>query len=195
MFVLFIFLMFLTALSQKKTPTIKTEDVLPTNVPIARPSIQPNKTINPLQEVVAGVTTQEDVEKIPGIKKVSEQNGTARYILPSIINVRPHEINTRGGIATDERIVLPEIEGQTGFTTISSVVEKYGQPERILSGSTFYGDFVSRYLYPKKGLLFVVNTNTNEVFEILHFQPMELTDFVKNYSNETSVVLKGKEEF
>ncbi len=192
---IFVLLMFLGAISQKGTPVKNDEQILPTKVPIGRPESRSNKPINDLQNVIAGVTTQEDVKKIPGIVVVSETNTSGVYALPSIINSRPHKISTRAGFAVDERIVLPEREGQEGFATISSITEKYGQPERVLAGSSFYGDYTSRYLYPAKGLFFIVNTNTNEVFEILHFTPMNLADFVNNYPEETTTIPRGVEAF
>jgi hypothetical protein len=170
------------------------QELTPTPAPIGRPNTQSDKLVNDLQNVVVEKTTDEEIEKISGVKLVSSIGNKKTYEISSIINSRPHQITTTNGLASGERIIIPVYQAQTGFVAVSEVIEKYGQPEKITMGS-FYGDYTSRYLYPTKGINFTVNTNTNEVLEIFHYSFMSVPDFEKKFPEEIREVRKGEERF
>lgn len=188
------FLILITVLPIKTPIQTPNDQITPTLVPVGRPNHE-NEPINDLQKVVIGQTTDEEISKIPGIKLVSEDGGQKLYELPSVINARPHQITTIDGLAKTERVVLPAYTTQRGYMTINDMVKKYGIPEKMLQGTEFYGYHTQRHLYPTKGLYFVVNPNTNEVFEVFQHPSMNLDAFLDNYPEETKALQRPIEHF
>lgn len=183
----------LLSLPIKRTPPPKEEIVAPTLVPIGRPDIPASQQLNGLQTIIVGQTTDEEVSKIPNAHVVEETPEGRTYNLPSSIRSRPHEIKTSQGVAVSERLVLPAYPEYTGYMNITDVVRRYGEPKYIIKGSDFYGDFTTRYIYPERGLFFVVNTNTNEVFELIHFKNMSTEEFNSTFPNEIEEVQEVEE--
>ncbi len=166
--------------------------VTPTLVPIGR-SIPQEKKINALQKVEIGITTEREIEKIPGIELISKTGNQKTYSLPSVILIKPHIITTDSGVAKSEQLVLPAYNNEEGYTTLTSIIRKYGKPEEIIEGSSFFGDFADRYLYPQRGFTIIVNVNTDEVFEIKHFKPISLAEYKTAYPGEVKPLQKKVE--
>ncbi len=177
-------LIFVALLGIKK-PNQEEIKPTPTLAPIGRPSIQEGKSINSLQKVEIGVTTDEELSKIPGIDVKESPSGGKIYTLPSVIKSRPQQIKTSSGVAVSERLVLPSYLSEPGFETLSSLTKLLGKPGTILTGSLVYGNYAKRYLYLSRGVAATVNPYTDEVFEILHFKPMSLGEFKKQFPEDS----------
>lgn len=155
----------------------------PTFTPIGR-IMSPKERISPIQQVIIGQTTDEEIMKIPGVKLIKSEGDTKEYEIPSVITSRPHAIKTSGGVAQTERLTLPAYDTQDGYATLSELAERFGAPTHIFSGSSFYGDFADRYIYESSGFSAVVNKNTNEVYEIFHFTPMSYEEYSRLFPEE-----------
>lgn len=177
--VLFVYL--LTSIKQPATNTAPFPT--PTFTPIGR-TLPLKERVSPIQQVVIGQTTDEEIMKIPGVRLVKSAGDTNEYEIPSIITSRPHKIMTAGGVARTERITLPAYQSQDGYTTLSELAERFGAPSHIFNGSPFYGDFADRYIYEASGFSAIVNKNTNEVFEIFHFAPMSFEEYSSLFPEE-----------
>ncbi len=137
-------------------------------------------SIPSFQKTIIGKTTNQEIEAIPGITKAPESN----YSYSSYLITRPNEIKTENNTASFERVLLPVSSSDPNFTTIPQLIEKYGQPDKVVRGSKYYGDFLNTYIYATQGMAFVGNPNTNEVYEIQFFNPMTPDEYEKKYGQE-----------
>lgn len=66
----------------------------------------------------------------------------------------------------------------------SFIKETFGQPERIIAGSQFYGKDTVIYLYAASGVAFIVNPQINETYEEQRFQPMTSDAYLQRFGNQ-----------
>lgn len=133
-----------------------------------------------IQKTEIGKTTISQIQNIPGITKVSD----TQYTLPSELLARPNEILTDKNVAVFERALLPVSSQDPRYKTISEMEKIFGQPDKTAKGSKFYGEFLSTYIYASKGMTFIGNPNTNEVYEIQFFKPMTLDEYISKYGSD-----------
>lgn len=164
---------------------------------------QPNKeiiSVNPVisqtpssqfsfQKTVIGQTTINNIENSYKVKnKQTQANGDFVYSIDSQLNARPDQVVFHNDLAQFERTVVI-----TQKLKLSDLIIKYGQAERIIRGSKFYGYHADTYIYAKKGIAFIANTNTNEVYEIQNFTPTTVESYISNYGQDLSKVQEVKE--
>lgn len=142
-----------------------------------------------LRKAEIGKTTTEDLDKQLNKDELKEKqilsNKETIYKLNSILPQRPNEIKTENGVAVFERIIIPaDNPNAPGHVKISQMLAMFGQPDTIIQGSQFYGKFSSTYIYGKKGLAFIGNSNTNDVYEVHLFVPMTVEEYIKKHGGD-----------
>jgi hypothetical protein len=138
--------------------------------------------ISSLQRAIIGKTTERELSGF--IKKELLPNGSIRYVFSSLSSARPNEIIVRNGVVIFERIIIPAKKGDLGYATISDFISKFGNPERAIRGSNFYGWAWTTYIYASRGFSFIANPNTDEVFEIQLYEPTKVDDYIEKYGQD-----------
>ena len=141
--------------------------------------------VSTLQKSIIGKTTTSEIERLPRVeKKETLPNGDTRYELTSFIPQRPDEIITKGGVSVFERIDVPQNPKALGYARITQFVKVYGQPEKLIQGSAFFGPFTSTYIYSTRGFAFIANPHTDEIYEIQVFASMPVASYIEMYGDD-----------
>lgn len=172
------------------SPRPSDPQTFPTPIPLQPREINLQQ-ISPLQKTTIGRTTEDDVEKIfaQGEKEIINQNET-KYSIPSSVNLLPHEVVVENGIVVFERIIAPKDKTSPSFAKLSDYIDYLGQPEEIVTGSKLYGDFISTYIYAKRGLAIVGNNDADIVYEFHKFMPIATNEYKERYGTD----LNSKDE-
>lgn len=155
---------------------------------------KPLESVSPLQKTTIGKTEAKDIESIPGVKKDLLANGNTKYSFASEFALRPNSILTHNGKAIFERIVTPEKPTSLGYALISQLINQYGTPEKIVKGSHHYSYFVSTYIYARKGIAFIGNPHTDEVYEIHAFIPRSTESYSREFGEDLDPTSQPKGE-
>lgn len=152
-------------------------------------SIQANlvnrNKISVLQKSEIGKTTSEEVEKKYEIlKKQTLEDGGARYSIASSLDARPNEIVLRNNRATFERTILLTDDLSFQYPKSSELIQQFGQPNKIIQGSSFYGYNVKTYIYPDLGLAFIAEEGSENVFEVQTFIPVSFDEYMQKYGGD-----------
>jgi hypothetical protein len=147
----------------------------PTPIPLENAVYLPG-----LQKTRIGETTTQDVEKIPGITKISD----SQFTYPTYLNQRPGEIVIQNNVVSFERVLVPSSSSNPNYTTITKLQILFGEPEKITKGSRFYGEFLYTYIYASKGMTFIGNPNTDEVYEIQFYRPMPIQEYLRLFGSD-----------
>jgi hypothetical protein len=99
------------------------------------------------------------------------------YFFTSSINNRPNLIVVKNGIVVFERSLVEE----NNSLSIAKVVELFGNPDRIVSGPSFYQK-ATQYLYEEAGYCAVFNPTTGLVYERHFFPPEFNKEYLKTYA-------------
>lgn len=165
----------------------------PTPVPLVYPSPQ-KIIISPLQKTIIGKTTNREAENFPGlIGKETLPTGETQYSFFSSLLARPNQVVTRNNLAVFERILIVGDPTQTRYAKISQMTKSFGNPEKIIQGSAYYGPFTSTYIYGNKGFAFIANPNTDEVYELHIFSPMSPDEYQGLYGEDIKEGFPGPE--
>ncbi len=136
-----------------------------------------NRTIEPVESVEG-----EGIEDRSGLlKKEQLSDGTTQYTYTSPNPERPNII-----IARDEQDILFEraVSLPDYPVKISEYTQPYGQPERIIRGSLFYGSSAETYIYAQRGFAFIANPETTLVLEQHLFSPVSVNEYIKKYGDD-----------
>lgn len=117
-------------------------------------------------------------------KKEQLPNGTLKYSLTSETTGRPNIVIVR---ATNQDIAFERtvISQNAKPIVLSDYLEFFGQPERIIKGSRFYGANAQTYIYAKtRGTAFIVNPQTNRVLELQTFAPMSIENYIQKFGDD-----------
>lgn len=142
--------------------------------------------ISPLKRVSAGQTlTETAARSLPGYtgKKVIDDNHTI-FSLKSQFVARTNEIRTTKNSVVFEREIAPDNPKDPAYAKVSDYKKKYGEPEKIIKGSKFYGEIMSTYIYARLGFAFIGNSYTDEIQEFHFFTPTTLYDYITNYGED-----------
>jgi hypothetical protein len=133
-----------------------------------------------LQKTSIGNTTTEDVLKIPNVIQVND----SEYAYPSELITRSNKISTSKDVVIFERVEVPVDPSDPKHKTIEQMITVFGDPDNILPGSNYFGNFVSTYIYASKGMAFVGNPNTSEIYEMLFFKPTSVSEYLNKYGED-----------
>ena len=153
--------------------------------PVPTLAQSPEPIVPALQKSIIGKTPESEVDKNPGfLRKESLNDGRTKYVFESPLTVRPNEIITRDGRVVYEKALTPSNPSSQGYTTVSEMINQYGQPEKLIKGSKFYGWGLDQYIYASKGFSFVGNSYNDEVYEFGFFGPMSIENYVGRYGDD-----------
>jgi hypothetical protein len=176
-----IILMLLMITSSSKPPENSFPDVyseptgIPTRIiPTASITIIPTpKNYDALHPV--------DPEMLNGLQKTETlPDGAIKYTLASPKSSRSNTLIAKDNLVIFQRSVRPDNFGER----ISDYTNQLGTPERIITGSRFYGENTQTYIYAKYGVAFTANPQTEEVYEQFAFVDMSVDDFFKSFGQE-----------
>lgn len=143
--------------------------------------------IYPLQKTIINITQDSDIQALPDIIKTEIlPNGEKRYSLTSPVPLsRPNLILTQNGVAIFERIITNEANPSSkDYATVSEYKNLFGNPEKTIKGSKYYGNFMNTYVYSSRGFAFIGNPNTDETYEVQTFVPMSADQYMKQYGQD-----------
>lgn len=125
------------------------------------------------------ILEEEDLDARPGlINKKTLSNNINEYTFTSENATRPDLV-----IAQGKSVILFErdVAMQQYPTRITDYTQPYGQPERIITGSSFYGANAQTYIYAEDGIAFVANPQSQIVYEQHLFPPMTVDEYIQSY--------------
>lgn len=177
LFCVFLFLLFRTPQS---SIIPSTQLPIPTSVLLQKITPQ-DKRFSPFGKTTIGKSTKNEIEKLPTVlNQTSTEDGVTHYSLKSSSVFHPDEVEVKENKVVFERNTT-FTNNSGGLPHISDYKSILGEPEEIIHGSKSYGTFTTTYLYPQKGVVFTGNETTNNIYEILRFLPMSLTEFKTTY--------------
>lgn len=147
------------------------------------------------RKVIIGRSRDIDTQKIPNIKISQKDRDKTEYSYSSFLILRPGQIITEKGVAVFERVLVSPEDVTGEFSTISAIKEQYGEPEEAIKGSSFYGPYLFTYIYAKRGAAFIVNPNTNEVYEAQFFPPGTAEDYKNRFGKDIDSKINESHEF
>ncbi len=85
----------------------------------------------------------------------------------------------------DTAQVSKEIVTSKDIRTPKSITSKYGNPPETLYGPESQNG-INLYVYPKEGIAMLANLESNVLFEIWHFEPIPVENFIQKWAPEYS---------
>lgn len=129
------------------------------------------------------IPQETDVMKIPKLKgHVTLADGSIQY---SAASFYPDHDDIY--IYKDAKLQFARkitINANLTHPSIDDYIKELGQPNRILTGSKYYGDFAQIYVFAQKGVAVIANSNTKEVYEQQQFQPMTIDEYLQKWAND-----------
>lgn len=155
--------------------------------PVVMRSPIPANNLSPLQKTITGKTSPQEIEqRFNVLNKQSLDSDKTSFTIPSSLVDRPDQIITQNNQAIFERTIL--IRNEREIIKISSIISRFGPPERILTGSKYYGRHTRIYVYANKGFAFIAITNEAtdemEIYEIHAFVPTSVENYLKEYGED-----------
>lgn len=179
---LIILVVFFTLISPQQNILYKAS---PTPTPTQEGTTQLHTNVSPLQKTEIGITTEDQVAKLPGLLDVeSLPNGQTKYNFGSPLTSRNNEILVLDGVVIYERALTPVSPSSIGYTTISEILRTFGDPEEMIVGSRFYGWPLRHYIYSTQGFSFIGNPNSDEVYEFSFFEPITTSEYKALYGQD-----------
>ncbi len=168
-----------SAFGPASTPGKKPVEPIPTNAPVTL------QKISPLQKNLIGAKPDTNLRGSPlYLGSITLPDGNTKLNFESPINSRPNEVITKNGIVIYEKDLTPQDPQSSEFISLTSVFASFGQPERLIKGSKYYGSFLNQYIYAGKGFSLVANPNNNEVYEMIFFEPMSVEGYISKYGDD-----------
>lgn len=62
--------------------------------------------------------------------------------------------------------------------------KKYGQPEKEVVGSKYYGSTMVTKIYARQGVTLIGNPNTQEVYELQEYTSMSVEEYISTYGDD-----------
>lgn len=166
--------------------TVPLQNPFPTPTPFQNSSIHRQSSadflFSPFQKTIIGKTTDAQIATLSAISNQPNPDGSTTYLIKSVNPLKPDEIITRNNVVISEKTnTITNKPG--GFPKISELKKTFGNPEQEITGSKEFGDFAITYIYPQGGFSFVGNPATDNVYQILRFQSMNLKEYVGKYGS------------
>lgn len=182
-----------TGISQKPQKKPSFNDI-PTATPTPFYKSSSNSTtqkIYSLQKTIINNTKDSEIQGLPDVIKTETlPNNTKEYLLNSPASLsRPNKIITQNGIVRYEQIITDETNpASVTYATISRYKNVFGNPEKAIKGSRYYGSFMNTYIYASRGFALIGNPYTDEVFEVQTFVPTIVDKYIENYGQDIDLM-------
>lgn len=155
-------------------PTVVPSRAFPTKIPTPYPTTAKEEFIE-----------EEDLSTRPGlISKDALPDGTTKYTFASTNQARP---NIFIAYNAHETLFQRDVILSKYPVKITDYTKQFGQPERTISGSFFYGSNTQTLIYAQEGLAIVGNIQTNQVYEQHIFEPMTPAMYIQKYGDDIPV--------
>jgi hypothetical protein len=162
--------------------------------PQHRRTSTPESPALPLQKIKIGEKVPSNIENNFNItSKEATTEGKVIYSLESQNAIRTDQIITQNNQVIFQRVYVPESPNDPNHLLISSMISRYGTPEKTIQGSKLWGPFIMLYIYSNKGLAFIGNPNTDEVYELQTFSPTSVDDYIQKYGDDIDNTPPGGE--
>lgn len=148
----------------------------------------------PLQKTVINRTTEKEVEQKEKILNKSRRGDVTIFSVPSATPQESDEIRTQNGRVIFESINV--FNNKAGMPPkVNIYTKQFGQPEKVLKGVSPLGRHISAYIYAKEGFTLFVNHNTNTVYEIQRYTPMDTAEYETTYAEYVAPAPDYPQEF
>lgn len=141
--------------------------------------IQSADNNSPLNTVIVGKTTRKEVEEIGGL--VAKDDNT--YVVPGEGAIRTDSIMLQNDMVKFKRTRFPASGERVAYYK-----QLYGEPEKEIQGSAYFGEQAKTYIFAKKGIALIANMNTEEVYELQQFQPVSVERYLNLYGDDIQEV-------
>lgn len=169
------------------------ESSLPQTTPKLHSELSPTIIITPAESlissssdlnIISGVLTKYDLEqKLGQPTKIEANNNYLIYYYPSENENWPTQIYLS---EKENKVVASKRFFPSQGETYQSFVQKYGVPDKEFFGPHEGAGF-SVYLFLKKGVAIVSNSDSGIVLEIWTFIPTSLEDFLSSWGKDLSL--------
>lgn len=112
-------------------------------------------------------------------KKEVMSNGMTKLYLPSPNNNHPNIMIFSDNKFVFKRVVNP----QDDLQPIRGFLEMYGNPNKIVNGSVYYGQQYNKYIYADSGFTLIVDQN-NMVVEQHEYPPTSVNSYLQRFGKE-----------
>lgn len=185
---IFIFVLSLSAISPQPTTQNGQEVPSPTQAnENTKPTFSQQPTVSPEQQDDNPVHGDENVILYENDqlleKKEILSDGSTKYSLSSSVQSRPNVIITRD---QEQNIVFERtVIEQTGKPILlADYLSFFGQPERTIAGSQFYGTSAQIYILASQGVAYIAIPQTNRVLELHTFAPMSVDEYLAKFGDQ-----------
>ena len=139
----------------------------------------------PLQKAKIGEKISSKIENnFKIINKEATDEGKVIYSLDSKNPIRTDQIITQNNQVIFQRVYVPENPNDPNHLLISTMLRKYGTPEKTVQGSKLWGHLIVLYIYSSNGVAFIGNPNTDEVYELQTFTPLSVDEYIQKYGDD-----------
>jgi len=184
--VILVILGFLVALILTRNPAPSGISRVPESIP---PLLLPAGTIRESSfsaylKTEVGKTTEAELRKIPELQeKASSKAGLNEFTYNSAFADRNNTILTENSLVAFKRVI--PVNSQTWEAPqISDYEDIYGIPDSQYTGSTSHGRFAKTSVYATKGVAFIFNPSTGEVYEIQSFSPTTVDQYIAKWGED-----------
>lgn len=189
-FIVFTFLavFFIFFSRQKSLPPIPViiQNITPTPTSLPISIILPEES----QDLVVGKTTENEIKQLPDIKNITDlPNQQTQFSLISPRVNRDNEIITQNNIVVFSRIIAKVKNNK--LPSLSEFKSKYGEPEKEISGSNYYGKVFTTYIYGSNGITLIANPYSDEIYEVHNFSPMSADQYIQTWGEDLRLYEEG----
>ncbi|MBI2337823.1 hypothetical protein HYU95_01435 [Candidatus Daviesbacteria bacterium] len=132
---------------------------------------------------IVGVTTDENLKRRPDLKRISIlPDGKTQYSFISKLNARDNIVITRNGITVFERFI--KMEDNLEKYSLDYYKRVYGNPEKEIVGSKFYGIAYTTYIFAGKGIALIGDTKSEDIVEIQIFIPTSTNTYLQQWGED-----------
>jgi len=177
---------FVIAVVLTRNPAPSDISQVPESIP---PLLLPARTIQESSfsayfKTEVGKTSEADLRKMPELQeKTSSKAGLNEFTYNSAFADRSNTIFTEDSLVAFKRVI--PVNSQTWEAPQMSAYEDiYGIAEAQHTGSTSHGRFAKTSIYATKGVAFIFNPSTGEVYEIQSFSPTTVDQYIAKWGED-----------
>jgi hypothetical protein len=134
-----------------------------------------------LEKTTVGKTTEQELQQQTKILSKAELSDVTIYTVQSDIPLTTNEVRVK-----NNTVIFESINTQTNKNgnppKFSTIEKELGQAEEVID-KVGWAWYITAFLYPSKGVAFFVNTNTDSVYEVQRFVPMNLAEYKAEYGS------------
>jgi hypothetical protein len=172
-----VFLIFIISLLGSRTERSLQKNIIPTITPVQQGDLSQTISNDEFKDADEGGEPPELRSTFQNKEKRSD--GSVLYTFSSGNPQRPNI-----SIVTSTGNLLFSRDAEQPLASVSAIITSFGEPERVIKGSKFYGQQANIYIYASAGYAFVGDPNASAIFETHHFPKMSVDDYIKKFGNQ-----------